>query len=110
MIKDVAQSVLVVVHHLVLAIVMAVAPTIVMASVVAIAGLIASQSTRANYVGGCANLSTSSKKVYALSNMDPITRREFIKKNGMRSAANPFFVFFYAITHCMYKRRRNGLP
>ncbi len=48
--KDVVLSVLVVVHHLVLAIVMAVAPTIVMASVVAIAGLIANLSTRVKQV------------------------------------------------------------
>jgi hypothetical protein len=50
MTKDVVLSVLVVVHHLVLAIVMAVAPTIVMASVVAIAGLIANLSTRVKQV------------------------------------------------------------
>ena len=55
MTKDVVLSVLVVVHHLVLAIVMAVAPTIVMASVVAIAGLIANLSTRVNHYGGCAS-------------------------------------------------------
>jgi hypothetical protein len=51
--KDVVQSVPVVVRHLVLAIVMVVAPTIVMASVVVIAGLIANLRPEVNCFGGC---------------------------------------------------------
>jgi hypothetical protein len=50
MTKDVVQSVLAVVRHPVLAIAMVAAPTIVMASVVVIAGLIANLSTRVKQV------------------------------------------------------------
>ena len=55
MTKDVVQSVQVVVHHLVLAIVMVVAPTTAMASVAVTAGLIANLRPRVNHYGGCAS-------------------------------------------------------
>lgn len=51
--KDVEQSVLVVVDHLVLAIVTAAAPTTAMASVAVTAGLIANLRPEVNCFGGC---------------------------------------------------------
>ena len=62
--------VVVVVEKAVVVVVTMAAPITAMTFVVVTAGHTASLSTRANYVGGCANLSTSSKKGNALSNMD----------------------------------------
>ena len=69
-VKRMIKQVAVVAGEVVAAVVMMAAPITVTTFVVVTAGHTASLSTRANYVGGCANLSTSSKKGNALSNMD----------------------------------------